>query len=129
MSEKTEEFSFFLQSLETHENLLHAETQAIAAKHLDTIESILGKKEESLKLLLQAKENIGFDPRSNEKADELIESVLELQKRNAESFRRLVDHQAEKKHSSENPDAKPINQRLKKAYEKNSFNNNGRLDF
>lgn len=129
MSEKTEEFSFFLQSLETHENLLHAETQAIAAKHLDTIESILGKKEESLKLLLQAKENIGFDPRSNEKADELIERVLELQKRNAESFRRLVDHQAEKKYSSENPDAKPINQRLKKAYQKNSFNKNGRLDF
>ena len=129
MSEKPEEFSFFLQSLETHENLLHAETQAIAAKHLDTIESLLGKKEESLKLLLQAKDNIGFDPRSNEKADELIERVLELQKRNADSFRKLVDHQAEKKNSTENPDAKPVNQRLKKAYEQNSFNHNTRLDF
>ena len=39
-------FEFFLSTLETHQNLLHAETQAIAAKHLDTIESILAKKEE-----------------------------------------------------------------------------------
>jgi hypothetical protein len=34
----------FLELLEVHENLLHAETQAIAAKELDIIESILQKK-------------------------------------------------------------------------------------
>ena len=41
---RAQRFEFFLVALETHENLLHAETQAIAAKHLDTIESILKKK-------------------------------------------------------------------------------------
>jgi predicted RND superfamily exporter protein len=129
LSEEPKEFTFFLQSLETHENLLHAETQAIAAKHLDTIQSILGKKEDSLKLLLQAKDNIGFDPRSNEKADELIDRVLELQKRNADSFRKLVEHQNEKKNSNESSKVNPIKQRLKKAYENNTFNQNTRLDF
>ena len=54
----------FLNALETHENLLHAETQAIAAKHLDTIESIL-KKDESLRLLLEAKDLLGEDPTKN----------------------------------------------------------------
>lgn len=74
-------FEFFLSTLETHQNLLHAETQAIAAKHLDTIESILAKKEESLALLLEARDNIGFDPRSNSEANELIDQVIELQKK------------------------------------------------
>lgn len=123
------EFTFFLQTLETHENLLHAETQAIAAKHLDTIDSILNRKEDSLKLLLQAKDNIGFDPRSNEKANELIDRVLELQKRNADLFRRLVDNENEKKNTSESPNLNPINKRLKKAYENNTFSQNTRLDF
>jgi len=112
------EFTFFLQTLETHENLLHAETQAIAAKHLDTIDSILNRKEDSLKLLLQAKDNIGFDPRSNEKANELIDRVLELQKRNADLFRRLVDNENEKKNTSESPNLNPINKRLKKGLRK-----------
>ena len=123
------EFTFFLQTLETHENLLHAETQAIAAKHLDTIDSILNRKEDSLKLLLQAKDNIGFDPRSNEKANELIDRVLELQKRNADLFRILVDNENEKKNTSESPNLNPINKRLKKAYENNTFSQNTRLDF
>lgn len=123
------EFTFFLQTLETHENLLHAETQAIAAKRLDTIDSILNRKEDSLKLLLQAKDNIGFDPRSNEKANELIDRVLELQKRNADLFRRLVDNENEKKNTSESPNLNPINKRLKKAYENNTFSQNTRLDF
>ena len=44
LSIEPKDFEFFLVALETHENLLHAETQAIAAKHLDTIESILEKR-------------------------------------------------------------------------------------
>ena len=35
MSEK--HFAYFIEALETLENLLHAETQAIAAHELDTI--------------------------------------------------------------------------------------------
>jgi flagellar biosynthesis/type III secretory pathway chaperone len=45
-------FAYFIESLETLENLLHAETQAIAAKDLDTIDSIMVQKDESLKVLL-----------------------------------------------------------------------------
>ena len=41
-------FAYFLESLETLENLLHAETQAIAAHELDTIDAIMLQKDESL---------------------------------------------------------------------------------
>ena len=129
MSGKPKDFIHFLDALETHENFLHAETQAIAAKHLDTIESILVKKEESLKLLLEAKENIGFDPRTNQKADQLIERVLELQKRNSDSFKRLVDSQPGKKKLKENSNIKPIDEKLKRAYQENTFRPNSRLKF
>ena len=80
MSIEPKDFEFFLNALETHENLLHAETQAIAAKHLDTIESILEKKDESLRLLLEAKDLLGEDPTKNKSADKLIDRVIELQK-------------------------------------------------
>ena len=123
------EFAYFLQTLETHEDLLQAETQAIAAKDLDTIESILGKKEESLQVLLQAKDDIGVNPRSVKKADELIERVLELQKRNADSFKRMVDQQSEKKKEEGDSREKPIDQRLKKAYRAGSYLPKTRLDF
>ena len=49
-----ENFAYFLESLETLENLLHAETQAIAAQELDTIDEIILQKESSLKNLLAA---------------------------------------------------------------------------
>ena len=58
-----EQFAHFIDLLEVHENLLHAETQAIAAKHLDTIEEILEKKDTSLTALLSARENLIEDPR------------------------------------------------------------------
>ena len=73
-------FKPFFNALEAHESLLHAETQAIAAQHIDTIESIIAQKEESLKSLLEAKSDIGFDPRENHEADLLIDRVIELQK-------------------------------------------------
>ena len=109
-------FEFFLSTLETHQNLLHAETQAIAAKHLDTIEAILAKKEESLALLLEARGNIGFDPRSNSEANELIDQVIELQKRNAQSLKKLMDYQSAKQENAESLSRKPIESLLKKAY-------------
>lgn len=116
MSNRPNNYEIFLEALELHENLLHAETQAIAAKHLDTIESILTRKEESLRLLLEAKDSIGEDPRNNRDADEFIDRVIELQKRNAYSFRKLVDSQAEKEDADKSTSVKPIDQRLKKAY-------------
>ena len=115
-SDNSQLFEFFLTTLDTHQNLLHAETQAIAAKHLDTIESILAKKEESLTLLLEARDNIGFDPRRNIEANELIDQVIELQKRNAHSLKKLIDYQSAKHEKVDSLSRKPIESILKKAY-------------
>jgi hypothetical protein len=109
------EFSFFLEALETFENLLHAETQAIAAKHLETIEQIIERKDENLKELLEAKERIGIDPRSISEADALVDQVLDLQEKNAESFRRLFEKQFKLNQGKEISE-KPIDRKLRKAY-------------
>ena len=84
-------FAYFIESLETLENLLHAETQAIAAKDLDTIDSIMVQKDESLKVLLSAKERLSDNPRNNDLANTKIEYVMNLQSRNANSFEKLKD--------------------------------------
>lgn len=115
MSPNSPEFSFFLEALETFENLLHAETQAIAAKHLETIEDIIERKDENLKALLDAKERIGINPRSVAKADELVDQVLDLQEKNVESFRKLFEKQFKVNHGKETQE-KPIERKLKKAY-------------
>ena len=126
-SDDPQAFEFFLSTLETHQNLLHAETQAIAAKHLETIETILVKKEESLTSVLQAKENIGFDPRTNLEANDLIDRVIELQKRNRDSLKKLVDHQSGIQKTGQSTEAKPIDSRLKKAYSKSLLEPKSRL--
>ena len=128
MSGKSSMFDSFLLALETHENLLHAETQAIAAKHLDTIDSILSQKEESLEIVLSEKGKLETDPRLFAKADELIDRVIELQKRNAELFKKLVDIQSEKNDGNEDGQFKPVDKRLKKAYSTNNFNYNSRIN-
>ena len=115
MSPNSPEFSFFLEALETFENLLHAETQAIAAKHLETIEDIIERKDENLKALLDAKERIGINPRSVAKADELVDQVLDLQEKNVESFRKLFEKQF-KANQGKEAEEKPIERKLKKAY-------------
>lgn len=115
MSPNSPEFSYFLEALETFENLLHAETQAIAAKHLETIEGIIERKDENLKALLDAKERIGINPRSVAKADELVDQVLDLQEKNVESFRKLFEKQFKVNHGKETQE-KPIERKLKKAY-------------
>jgi hypothetical protein len=68
------------------------------------------------------------DPRLFAKADELIDRVIELQKRNAELFKKLVDVQSEKNDGNEDGQFKPVDKRLKKAYSTNNFNYNSRLN-
>mgnify|MGYP001177206750 CR=1 FL=1 len=94
-----ENFAYFLESLETLENLLHAETQAIAAQELDTIDEIILQKESSLKNLLGAKDTLRKDPRNNQLANEKIDYVMNLQARNALSFKKLKDRAGLKKKS------------------------------
>ena len=98
-----------------HENLLHAETQAIAAKHLDTIESLIETKEENLTLLLEAKSELATNPRANKQANEMIEKILQLQHRNAKSFAKLYqDRNLEK--MGRGKDLLSQDKRLKRAY-------------
>jgi hypothetical protein len=115
LTKDSPEFVFFLEALETFENLLHAETQAIAAKHLDTIEQIIARKDESLQVLLEAKDKVGTDPRNISKADELVDQVLDLQEKNVESFRRLFDRQY-KIEQGKDADEMPRDRKLRKAY-------------
>ena len=115
MNKDSPEFTFFFEALETFENLLHAETQAIAAKHLDTIEQIIAKKDESLKVLLQAKDQVGTDPRTIKEADILVDQVLDLQEKNVESFRRLFDRQFKIEQGKETEEM-PRERNVRKAY-------------
>ena len=115
MNKDSPEYTFFFEALETFENLLHAETQAIAAKHLDTIEQIIAKKDESLKVLLQAKDQVGTDPRAIKEADILVDQVLDLQEKNVESFRRLFDRQFKIKQGKETEEM-PRERNVRKAY-------------
>ena len=115
MNKDSPEYTFFFEALETFENLLHAETQAIAAKHLDTIEQIIAKKDESLKVLLQAKDQVGTDPRTIKEADILVDQVLDLQEKNVESFRRLFDRQFKIKQGKETEEM-PRERNVRKAY-------------
>lgn len=115
MNKDSPEFTFFFEALETFENLLHAETQAIAAKHLDTIEQIIAKKDESLKVLLQAKDQVGTDPRTIKEADILVDQVLDLQEKNVESFRRLFDRQFKINQGKETEEM-PRERNVRKAY-------------
>ena len=121
------DFDHFLELLEVHENLLHAETQAIAAKELDTIESILQKKDESLEIVLTARDNLGVNPRTNQQLDSLIDRVIELQKRNADSFQKLVKQQSSKA-SPKDESKNLLSNRLKQAYSGNKRNSGIRLD-
>ena len=82
-------FAYFLNP-ETPENLLHAETQAIAAHELDTIDAIMLQKDEFTNLL-SAKDRLGQDPRNNQIANEKIDFVMNLQTRNALYFKKLKD--------------------------------------
>ena len=115
MTKDSPEFVFFLEALETFENLLHAETQAIAAKHLNTIEQIIARKDESLQVLLQAKDKVSVDPRSISEADALVDQVLDLQEKNVESFRRLFDRQF-KVNQGKDTEEMPRDRNLRKAY-------------
>ena len=127
MTKDSPEFSFFLEALETFENLLHAETQAIAAKHLDTIEQIIARKDESLQVLLQAKDKVSADPRNISEADELVDHVLDLQEKNVESFRRLFDRQYKIEQGKE-AEEMPRDRKLRKAYFSSEERNNPRTD-
>ena len=88
--------------------------QAIAAYDLNTVEDILGQKEQSLDLLLLAKKTLGpdFPPHIQSR----ISSVLNLQEKNTKSFRNLHVQDNQPKDSGDL--LNPLFKRLKQAYSK-----------
>ena len=93
---KADSFSEFSLAVEAYESLLHAETQAIAAKHLDTIEEILEKKDDSLNFLVSAKKNLEVDYQLNEELNNQVARVLQLQQRNTKAFNKFFSEWSRK---------------------------------
>jgi hypothetical protein len=104
------------QAIELYSQVLHSETQAISARDLTTVEEILAKKDESLEILLSAKEDLGQGYGSSSDLVQLFEEVVEHQQKNTENFRKL--HIQE----SESPEpGKPLDtfsDRVSRAYRK-----------
>lgn len=95
--EENKHISRFIEILECYEHLLHAETQAIASKEIDLVESILSQKDECMADLLAVKEKLSADPREDSSLNQFIEKIIELQQRNFSTFSELVTIQKEKK--------------------------------
>jgi len=98
--------------LELHQNLLYAEQQAISAKDLNIIEDLLKRKDESLQVLINAKQSSeeGYPP----EIESRISNILDLQKKNSLNFRKL--HIQENQPEVESPEANLISKRIRKAY-------------
>jgi len=53
---KQDSYQSLNDALELHQNLLHAEQQAISSRDLNIVEDILKQKDESLQVLINAKQ-------------------------------------------------------------------------
>ena len=104
------------QAIELHSQVLHSETQAISARDLSTIEDILEKKDESLEILLSAKEDLGQNYETSSDLMQLFEQVVEHQQKNTESFRRLHIQESESPESAKSTDN--FSDRVSRAYRK-----------
>ena len=103
-------------AIELHSQVLHSETQAISARDLSTIEDILAKKDESLEILLSAKEDLGQNYETSSDLMQLFEQVVEHQQKNTESFRRLHIQESESPESAKSTDN--FSDRVSRAYRK-----------
>ena len=103
-------------AIELHSQVLHSETQAISARDLSTIEDILAKKDESLEILLSAKEDLGQNYETSSDLMQLFEQVVERQQKNTESFRRLHIQESESPESAKSTDN--FSDRVSRAYRK-----------
>ena len=104
------------QAIELHSQVLHSETQAISARDLSTIEDILAKKDESLEILLSAKEDLGQNYESASDLVQLFEQVVEHQQKNTENFRKLHIQESESSESSKSSGT--FSDRVYRAYRK-----------
>jgi hypothetical protein len=101
-----------LDALDLHQNLLHAEQQAISTRDLNIIEDILKQKDESLQILINAQQTSteNYPP----EIESRISSILDQQKKNTLNFRKL--HIQENRTKDGVAETNPIFKRMRKAY-------------
>lgn len=103
-------------AIELHSHVLHSETQAISARDLSTIEGILAKKDESLKILLSAKDDLGQDYETSNDLMQLFKQVVKHQQKNTENFRKLHIQESESSEAGKPSDT--FSDRVSRAYRK-----------
>ena len=125
--EENKHISRFIEVLECYEHLLHAETQAIASKEIDLVESILSQKDECMEDLLAVKEKLSVDPREDSSLNQFIEKIIELQQRNFSTFSELVSHQKDKKEGQNFSKTHKAQKKVKQTYLKSTHSRISRL--
>jgi len=80
----------FSEALEAYELLLNAETQAIVSTELDKLEQIIKDKDQTLKLVLLARDALTFDPREDPILEETLDRILKIQSRNSQTLNNLI---------------------------------------
>jgi hypothetical protein len=101
-----------VDALELHQNLIHAEQQAISCRDLNIIEDILKRKDESLQILINAK--LASSENYSPEIESRISRVLDQQKKNTVNFRKLHIH--EDRTEVETSESNPLFNRMRKAY-------------
>ena len=107
--------------------MLHAETQAIASKEIDLVESILSQKDECMEDLLAVKEKLSADPREDSSLNQFIEKIIELQQRNFSTFSELVSSQKEKKEGQSFSAINKTQKKVRQTYLKSTHSRISRL--
>ena len=125
--EENKHISRFIEVLECYEHLLHAETQAIASKEIDLVESILSQKDECMEDLLSVKEKLSVDPREDSSLNQFLEKIIELQQRNFSTFSELVSHQKGKKEGQNFSKTHKAQKKVKQTYLKSTHSRISRL--
>ena len=86
MTQFSPEINQFIEVLESYDVLLHAETQAIAAKEIDLIDSLNDKKDACIAKLKLMNDRFTSNPRSEPIVDSLVEKIFDLQKKKFQCF-------------------------------------------
>lgn len=87
----------FSDALEVYEKLLNSETQAIVAVDLDKLEAILKSKDEALRSVLESRDALDDDPRENSTFSKILDCIIDIQGRNAQTLENLLKEQTKKK--------------------------------
>ncbi len=86
----------FSDALEVYEKLLNSETQAIVAVDLDKLEAILKSKDEALRSVLESRDALDDDPRENSTFSKILDCIIDIQGRNAQTLENLLKEQTKK---------------------------------